>query len=452
MSTTAKDDALGGRAQALAEVIAAPAQIGEARILYSWPTSAAPQWKVLAQGLSANPTRKGVYTELSVQPARPETARNAGGCAAQFTRPPLIEVSTFEGWADVSKVFAPLYSTDGAIAPASPLAAEVASIMAAESTPLGRTQRALELVQDKIRYLAVGINGGNYVPQKPARTWEVRYGDCKAKTLLLLAMLRAMGIEAEPVLAHTSLGDFVPERLPSALAFNHVLVRATIAGEILWLDGTGTGSRLADIHDAPPFRHVLPVRSGGAQLIDIPANAIRTPLVDISVEADESASVELPSLFAATAVVRGNVAAMLTIAEAQLGEKERREMIARFFQGPLGEAQLSSARMTTDPASGTVTLTIRGVTSTLWARDGRIRKQDLGPNPRGLQFEPDRSRPAWRAIPVAAPGPGHPVQAEAAPARRGQRLYRRRRARFSGQTGRLHIITDDAARRWRRHG
>ena len=60
-----------------------------------------------------------------------------------------------------------------------------------------------------------------------------------------------LGIEAEPVLANSKLGDMVPDRLPAATSFDHVFVKAAIAGETLWLDGTGGGARLADIYDTP---------------------------------------------------------------------------------------------------------------------------------------------------------------------------------------------------------
>jgi tetratricopeptide (TPR) repeat protein len=323
----------------------------------------------------------------------------------RFRHPPFVELSTFAGWSEVSKTFAPLYVTDGAIAPGSPLGAEVAAIEKAEATPLGRAERALELVQDKVRYLAVDMNGGNYVPQKAARTWELRYGDCKAKTLLLLALLHAMKIEAEPALASAGLGDLVPQRLPSALAFNHVLVRATVDGETLWLDGTNLGSRLADIHDTPAFRHVLPVRAGGAELVDVPTRANARPMLDVSVEADETASVDLPSAFAATAVVRGPAAAMMKVASSQLGEKEKRQAVAQFFTGFLGEAQFGNTAITPDDASGTVTLTARGVVTTAWKADGREQKRGLTRVFEGLDFSPDRGRPAWQAIPAANPGP-----------------------------------------------
>ncbi|HEX8678318.1 MAG TPA: hypothetical protein VF683_00030, partial [Chthoniobacterales bacterium] len=271
--------------------------------------------------------------------------------------------------------------------------------MKREPTPLGRAQRALELVQDKVRYLAVDMNGGNYIPQKPARTWEVRYGDCKAKTLLLLGILHAMQIEAEPVLANIGAGDLVPQRLPSAQAFNHVLVRASIAGDSLWLDGTGAGSRLADIHDTPPLGHVLPVRLGGADLIEIAFRADARPMVDLSVEADESASSDLPSVFNAVATVRGPDAAMLPIAASQVGEKEKRKLIAAFFQRFLGEAQISEANLTPDPAGGLVKLVARGVVTSPWTTAERKRKRSL--TSVSLEFSPDRGRPAWQAIPVA---------------------------------------------------
>lgn len=404
-TTTEKDDALAGRVQSFAPIIAAPARVDFARLLLSWPTAAEPHWKLLADGVDAKPVRKGAFTELTLtlpapkQPDMPEDAPH------RFRRPPFAELSTFTGWADVSKVMAPLYATDGAIAPGSPVAAEVAAIMKAEMTPLGRAERALELVQDKIRYLAIGMNGGNYVPQKPARTWELRYGDCKAKTLLLLSMLRAMNIEAEPVLANVGLGDLVPERLPSVGAFNHVLVRATIGGEIYWLDGTGSGSRLADIHDTPPFGYVLPVRAGGAELIKIATHANARPMIDMSLDMDESASVDLPSVFDASATVRGAPAAALTLAKAQLGEKQQREAVRGFFQNMLGETQLSQATITSDPVAGTVTLSAHGVVTTPWYTKERKIKRELDRMLDGVDFTPDRARPSWAAIPVAVDGP-----------------------------------------------
>lgn len=405
ISTTLKDQALGGRAQTSVALLAEPAKVGFARLKFSWPTATSPNWKMHADGVTPVTRRNGQFTELQVALPIPKQPEMPDDAPQRYRHPPVVELSTFSDWADVSRVMAQLYATEGTIAPGSPISAEVSTIVKAEQAPLGRAQRALELVQDKIRYLAIGMNGGNYIPQKPARTWEARYGDCKAKTLLLLAILHAMNIEAEPVLANIGLGDFVPNRLPSAGAFNHVLVRATIGGQDYWLDGTGSGSRLADIRDTPPLGSVLPLTNAGSDLVTLPARANARPTIEVSITADESASADVPSVFDASATVRGGIASALTLAKAQLGQKELREAVGQFFISFMGEAQFSAATITTDPIGGTVTMTAHGVTTTPWFRDERRMKRNIARSLDMINFQPDRGRAAWKTIPVATPAP-----------------------------------------------
>lgn len=405
MTISSKDDALDGRVQDVVPLLAAPARVDFARVRFSWPTRENLRWRLLAEGIKAEPVRKGDYSEISLILPAPKQTEMPEDAPSRFRRPPLMELATFADWADVSRVMAPLYATDGAIEPGSGLALEVAAIEQAESTPIGRAQKALELVQDKIRYLAIGMDGGNYIPQKPARTWEIRYGDCKAKSLLLLALLRAMHIDAEPVLANMGMGDLVVDRLPSAAAFNHIFVAATIDGQRLWMDGTGSGSRLTDIHDTPPFGHVLPVRAAGADLVQIDTHANARPTIDLAVEADESTSVDLPSAFRATAVIHGPAAAQMTLARSQLGEKEQREAVQGFMQTFLGEGQYTDATITPDSVTGDVTLRANGVMTTPWDTDDRRRKRYVARALGSIGFAPDRSKATWAAIPVAVNPP-----------------------------------------------
>ena len=65
---------------------------------------------------------------------------------------------------------------------------------------------ALALVQEKVRYLLIEMNGGGYRPTNADVTWSRRYGDCKAKTVLLIALLRELGVAARPVLVSMCTG------------------------------------------------------------------------------------------------------------------------------------------------------------------------------------------------------------------------------------------------------
>jgi len=403
-STTLRDTALGGHVQAAQGLPAAPLRIGFARARLQWDTKTPAHWRVQGKGLVAKPITRGGFSEIDLslpaekQPDMPEDA------PLRFRAAPLLEASTFGTWQEVSRVMAPLYATDGLITPGSPLAAEVEKIKAAP-TPLERAQRALQLVQEEVRYLAIGMNGGNYVPQKPADTWVKRYGDCKAKTLLLLALLRGAGVEAEPVLAHITQGDLVPTHLPSAAAFNHVLVRAVVDGQSLWLDGTDMRGRLADIRDTPPFVHVLPLRPAGSGLVDIVGRAPARAQVALAVDADESGSVDLPTVFTATAVLRGQTSAGVMLMAARMDAKQRAESVRQFFTKLLGPGQYTQPTITTDNEAGTSTLSATGITGTPWRWDDKRERRNLTELGSDIKFNPDRARPDWAAIPVNIGGP-----------------------------------------------
>ena len=64
------------------------------------------------------------------------------------------------------------------------------------------------------------MNFGGYTPASTDITWSRRFGDCKGKTTLLLALLHGLGVEAEPALVSTTLGDGLDQRLPRLDVFS----------------------------------------------------------------------------------------------------------------------------------------------------------------------------------------------------------------------------------------
>jgi len=126
-----------------------------------------------------------------------------------------IQYSDFPDWAALSHQFAPLYTKAATLAADSPVKREASRIAAAHIPALERASAALKLVQQDVRYIYVGLNGGNLTPASAEETWQRRYGDCKGKTALLLALLSELGIEAEPVIVNSSgADDGLDQRLP----------------------------------------------------------------------------------------------------------------------------------------------------------------------------------------------------------------------------------------------
>jgi tetratricopeptide (TPR) repeat protein len=409
-SVSVKDPALKGGVQASALAMPEPFKVDYARARMIWPIGSKIRWKGYLTGLKASESDAGGWHEVNVSLPAPKQPDMPADAPRRFQPIPAIEAGSFADWPAVSEAFLPLYQTQGLIKPGSPLAQEVAKIRAGESDPRRRVAAALSLVQDRIRYFAEGMNGGNYVPQTPERTWAAGYGDCKAKTLLLLAMLHALDIEAEPVLANIGQGDLVAVRLPAPEAFNHIFVHAKVGGEDLWLDGTARGTREKDMGDPPPFHSVLPLREGGAQLLQLPAKAPARPTRITTVDIDESAALGVGAPFTATVVLHGGAADALHTFVSQLDNEKLLAVAQASLGGAAGpNATVATQKFDFDPAAGAITISVTGIARPGWRRqDHAYRLRSTG-TLASIRLNADRARPAWKDIPVALGNPSHAV-------------------------------------------
>ncbi len=218
----------------------------------------------------------------------------------------VIEYSDFKSWPAISQRFGALFAAASQPAPDSPVRQEAARIAKAHSGKLERAQAALELVQQQVRYIYVGLDGGNFDPANADQTWQRRYGDCKGKSALLLALLRELGVEAEAVLANNSgLDDGFDARLPNPGLFDHVLVRARIEGKAYWLDGTLPQVADAGLEPMLPYRWVLPLSDRGGTLEAVRQEPFALPQEMGLYEIDSRAGFDEPARLVQTTLKRG---------------------------------------------------------------------------------------------------------------------------------------------------
>jgi hypothetical protein len=182
-----------------------------------------------------------------------------------------IQVSDVESWALVAEHCVAAWR-EYLEQPA--LLAMAREIAAAAQTPEERAARAVEFVQDEIRYLSVREELGGQVPQPPEVVLRRRFGDCKDKSFLLAHLLRLLGIPARPFLVHSLWRGWVRDLLPSADVFDHVGVEYAIGSERRWVDATtaqqgGRGLQRA----APRFVQGLPLGPGVSALEKLPGGA-----------------------------------------------------------------------------------------------------------------------------------------------------------------------------------
>ncbi len=137
---------------------------------------------------------------------------------------------------------------------------------------LAEVETLVRFVQNDVRYLGIESGIGSLSPSPPDVILRRRFGDCKDKSLLLVTMLRALGIQASCVLVHSILRAHIADFLPSPQLFDHVVTRITLNdGRAIWVDATNAHSR-GPLLSRPPlhFAKGLELGQGASSLIDIP--------------------------------------------------------------------------------------------------------------------------------------------------------------------------------------
>ncbi len=375
------------------------------RVLVSWPEVLDVRYDVGPNFDGERVETRGGYNWLEIVTPLPEADRLPPAVPLRYRMPTMLQASTFADWAEVSSVMAPHYEVAGSLDGLSDLLERVDAIGAQSVSELQKAVDALELVQEDVRYLLNGLDGGNYLPQSAAETWELKYGDCKAKTVLLLAILDRLGIEAEPVLASTNRGNAVPVSLPLPGAFNHVLVRAVVEGQEYFLDGTGLGANIKTVGNVPPFEYYLAIRNEGAPLKLIEQTLPRVAETETHFAFDGTAGVDLPTIGTMRMVMVGPRAAQLN-AEA---DKAKEALKAGFGSGLGRGAQVVDIDLEQGADDSEAIVRMTAIMPAFFKFDGVRGEFSPGRIPRQAKFSPNRSLRQWRDIPVALGRPGSTI-------------------------------------------
>jgi len=182
--------------------------------------------------------KKGQYTEHRWQAKNIKAISDEGDYPAWFQRFAWIEFSEFKNWKEVAAWARQMY--DSVDNKSGALQALVESLSKNARDNEDYLLKALDFVQEDIRYLGLEFGINSHLPHTPAEVLDRRFGDCKDKSNLLVQLLKAKGISAESALVSTDHLEGFKHFLPSPAVFNHVIVRAEIDGKTVWLDPTNT--------------------------------------------------------------------------------------------------------------------------------------------------------------------------------------------------------------------
>src|SRR6056297_3050062 len=138
----------------------------------------------------------------------------------------------------------------------------------------GKSRDLIEAIysslQNETRYVSIQLGIGGFQTETAEFTAINRYGDCKALSNYLLAMLQYAGFDARPALIRNGGFSFPfdPEFVHNP--FNHAVIAVQFEGERIWVEATSSSYPLGYLGSSNSNRHALLFDESGGELVETP--------------------------------------------------------------------------------------------------------------------------------------------------------------------------------------
>ncbi len=198
------------------------------------------------------------YGPSTAIPAEPNWANTS-------KRVPRVLASTYPRLEDLGDAFARVMRDK--MSPTPEVQALAQKLTQGLNSDHDKARAITDWVRSHIKYVAVFLGTGGFVPHDVASILINGYGDCKDHTLLLHSLLAAANIEAAPALISTGSDYVLP---PAAIsAFNHVITY--LPGLKLFVDSTARDIPFGALPFEDSDKPVLVGLKSGTQRMHTPA-------------------------------------------------------------------------------------------------------------------------------------------------------------------------------------
>ncbi|MBR9921441.1 MAG: DUF3857 and transglutaminase domain-containing protein [Bacteroidetes bacterium] len=177
---------------------------------------------------------------------------------------------------------------------------QVFSLTANVSSDREKVEILYDYMQSEMRYVSIQLGVGGWQPLSAEYVSEHKYGDCKALTNYMRAMLKEVGIESAPVVIYRGrdpASNF--DALLPSLQFNHMLLY--VPEEELFLECTSGNYPAGFIGSDNENRKALLIEKSGGRLIDMPVSEAsenqEIRKMRMEVEADGRALLDVESVY-----------------------------------------------------------------------------------------------------------------------------------------------------------
>jgi hypothetical protein len=174
---------------------------------------------------------------------------------------------------------------------------KVKSVVADIKTDREKVEALYNYLNKTTRYVSIQLGIGGYRPMSATEVYRTGFGDCKALSNYMKAMLDVIGISSVYSVIRSS--DHQKDVYPNYAnfqQFNHVVLQVPLPNDTLWLECTNPNIPLGYVHNSIAGNDVLLVTPNGGVLKRTPANChtnnVENNVIKVKLMSDGSANIE----------------------------------------------------------------------------------------------------------------------------------------------------------------
>lgn len=194
-----------------------------------------------------------------------------------ITAPKLFSVEGYEGniesWNDIGKFISKLYQGRDILPDAIKL--KVANLVSQEKDTLKKIELLYQYLQNNTRYMSIQLGIGGWQTISAMDVARTGYGDCKALSNYMKALLKEAGITSYVALIKAGANEEDVDATFPSMRFNHVINCVPLKNDTIWLECTSQTESLGFQGSFTGNRKALVILPDGAALVNtVKYNAI----------------------------------------------------------------------------------------------------------------------------------------------------------------------------------
>lgn len=217
-----------------------------------------------ARGVTGDVSQKGGRRIYRWHFAAPAVQADPAVISA-LDRHPAVFVSSFADWPALGRAWGALALPKAEASEAVSKRAE--AVVAGKTDPKEQARLIYDWVQKNLRVAPMALGQGAVEPASAETTLSRGYGDSKDLAMLTIALFKARGIAAEPVLVNDGTSYTLP-KAPMVAALSHVII--FVPQWSVYADPAATGNPFAALRFLEYGKSALRIGAEAATLVRIP--------------------------------------------------------------------------------------------------------------------------------------------------------------------------------------